>query len=421
MTILIGAIADDFTGATDLASILVKQGMRVIQVIGVPDKNTDANDAQAIIIALKSRTIAVGEAVDQSIAALKWLKRNGAMQIFFKYCSTFDSTSEGNIGPVSDALLEALGSDFAFVCPAFPANGRSVCKGELFVGDQLLADSPMKDHPLTPMRDSNLVRLMSAQSGRPVALIDIDTVRLGTAAIKQRVDRLKAENVGYGVIDAMEDDDLRIIGAAAADHALVTGGSAVAMGLPDNFREQGMLNTRETTRLPVAEGRCAVLAGSCSEATRNQIAHVVNRWPCRKIDVDAIEIMDDIAARLVAWAAEQSGNSPVLIYASSNPDEVARIQHRFGVDAAGAMIENLMGLIAVGLFDIGYRRLVVAGGETAGAVVSALQVKSLRIGPEIDPGVPWTVSLGERQVALALKSGNFGSEDFFIKAFEALK
>lgn len=420
MAILIGAIADDFTGATDLAGTLVNQGMRVTQVIGVPDEHTEVGDAQAVVVALKSRTNPVGEAVDWSLAAARWLNGKGTKQIFFKYCSTFDSTPHGNIGPVSDALLDILKSDFALVCPAFPTNGRSVYKGYLFVGDLLLSDSSMQDHPLTPMRDSSLIRLMSAQSERSAGLIDIGTVRRGAAAVKQRIEELRAGGVGYGVVDAITDEDLETIGEAAAGHALVTGGSAVATGLPENFRRQGILEAPGRPGLPAVEGRSVVMAGSCSQATRQQIAQVTGIWPNRRIDVDAVAAGEDVAGQLTAWAIRQAADKPVLIYASSDPQEVAKIQGRHGVEKAGAMVERVMGRIARGLADNGFNRIVVAGGETSGAIVSALGVRTIRIGPEIDPGVPWTESLGGRHLALALKSGNFGSKDFFVKAFEML-
>ncbi len=366
--------------------------------------------------------MSVKQAIDSALAALRWLQANSAQQTFFKYCSTFDSTSQGNIGPVADALLKNLESDFTLVCPAFPTNGRSIYRGYLFVGDILLSDSSMKDHPLTPMRDSSLVRLMSEQSERTVGLIDINTVRQGPLAIQRQIEKLKTEHVSYGVIDAITDADLKTIGQVAADHELVTGGSAVAMGLPDNFRKKGILTAPITARLLFVGGRSVVLAGSCSQATRRQIAYVRKHWPARKINVDAVVAGEDVAANLIGWASNQSAHTPVLIFAaSSDPDEMAEIQRRYGVDEAGALVEKVMGQIVVGLANNGFSRIIVAGGETSGAVVSSLQVKALRIGPEIDPDVPWTESLGERHLALALKSGNFGGEDFFTKAFEVLK
>jgi len=421
MTILLGAIADDFTGATDLANTLVKAGMRVTQVIGVPDGATEIGDAQAVVVALKSRTNPADEAVAWSLAALEWLRQQGAQQIVFKYCSTFDSTASGNIGPVADALLDALHADFAFVCPAFPQNGRTIYRGDLFVGDELLARSPMKDHPLTPMRDSNLVRLMAAQSSRKVGLIAIERVRAGVAAIRAAASELRARGVSYAVVDALDDDDLRRIGLAAADHALVTGGSSVALALPDNFRAQGRLAPPLPPQMPTMRGRAAVFAGSCSQATRRQIAALRGRWPMIKLDIDRIAAGEDVVGATLRWAKLQEPSVPVLIYASSDPDEVDAIQQRYGVGQSGALIEQSLAAIARGLVKDGFDRIVVAGGETSGAVVSALQIRALRIGPEIDPGVPWTQALGKPALALALKSGNFGAEDFFVKAFEVLR
>lgn len=420
MSILLGAIADDFTGATDLANTLVKQGMRVTLVIGVPDTDIVTGNADAIVVALKSRTEPVDRAVSESLAALSWLESQGAQQYFFKYCSTFDSTPVGNIGPVADALMLALDCDFAFVCPAFPTNGRTVYQGQLFVGDQLLSESSMKDHPLTPMRDSNLPRLMSAQSANVCALIPLQQVQQGERSIKQSVAALRSQGYSYAVADAINDDDLMIIGRAAADHKLVTGGSGVALGLPSNFRSSGELDAIGSPELPLIEGGELVLAGSCSSATRAQIGSVREHWPHYKIDVDAIADGQDVTAEIIEWARAQDKNGPLLIYASSDPDEVAGIQQRHGIEASGAMVERIMGELALRLVASGFRRLLVAGGETSGAVVSALGIKALRIGPEIDPGVPWTETLGDPGVALALKSGNFGGTDFFDKAFRML-
>ena len=420
MAVLLGAIADDFTGATDLANTLVTQGMRVTQVIGVPDADTRIGDAQAVIVALKSRTLPADEAISSSLAALEWLRDAGAMQIIFKYCSTFDSTREGNIGPVCDALMDALDCDFALVCPAFPTNGRTVYKGLLFVGDELLSESSMRDHPLTPMRDANLMRLMDAQSHKRSGLIPLQVVRQGVAAIEAAVDALRARGVSYGVVDAIGDTDLLAIGHAAAGHALITGGSGIARGLPDNFRAKDILHYTDRPAMPSLPGRQLVLAGSCSQATREQIEWVAKTWPIRKIDVHAIAAGENVVAPLIEWACEQDSSRSLLVYASSDPAEVTRVQQRYGAGRAGAMIEAAMGELARRLVYKGFRRLVVAGGETAGAVVSALNVKALRIGPQIDPGVPWTESLSGPSLALALKSGNFGSPDFFPRAFEVL-
>jgi 3-dehydrotetronate 4-kinase len=420
MTILLGAVADDFTGATDLASMLVTRGMRTLQTIGVPDAGLDTGDAEAVIIALKSRTAPAQQAVDQSLAALSWLRARGARQFLFKYCSTFDSTADGNIGPVADAMMEALETDFALVCPAFPTNKRTIYQGHLFVGDQLLSDSPMKDHPLTPMRDSSLLRLMAAQTKRKVGLIPWSAVMHGKAAIESTIDGQRVRGIAYGVADAITDDDLEALGAAAMEHRLITGGSGIALALPENFRRQGLIGTAAEPALPDCPGRAAVLAGSCSQATRGQVARAREAWPHRKIDADRVAAGESVARELVDWATAQSTGAPVLIYSSADPDEVAAIQTRYGRDRAGAMLEETMGAVATGLVATGVRRLVVAGGETAGAVVSALGVTALRIGPEIDPGVPWTEAPGTPPLALALKSGNFGGEDFFAKALAML-
>jgi len=417
MSLSLGAIADDFTGATDLANTLVKEGMRVVQTIGVPTPETETGDAEAVVVALKSRTAPGDEAVSDSLASLAWLRGRGAQQVVSKYCSTFDSTAQGNIGPIADALMEGLETDFAFVCPAFPANGRTVYQGHLFVGEALLSKSSMKDHPLTPMRDSNLVSLMAAQSQKRVGLIPLSVVREGPSAIKKRVADLITEGISYGIIDALTDDDLRVIGVAARSHALVTGGSGVAMGLPANLQNGSDGHRAEVPRV---KGRALVLAGSCSAATRAQIERVQDRWPTRKIDVAAIAEGTDVVTECTDWALSQPADQPVLIYSSADPNEVAQTQKRYGTHKAGAMVERTLSAIASRLTAGEFKRLIAAGGETSGAIVSALNVSALRIGPEIAPGVPWTESLGTPQLALALKSGNFGGERFFEDAFGML-
>ncbi len=420
MPIVLGAIADDFTGATDLANTLVKEGMRVVQIIGVPSPDIAYGDADAVVIALKSRTAPVAEAITDSLKALEWLQTQGAQQVLFKYCSTFDSTPDGNIGPVADALRKAMGSAFALICPAFPANGRTLYNGVLFVGDQPLAESPMKDHPLTPMRDSNLIRLMAAQSSGRVELIPSRVVRQGVDAIRTQIAEMIARGVSYGVIDALDEDDLRTIGRAAADHALITGGSGVALGLPDNFRAQGLIKARKGVALSATEGRALILAGSCSAATRAQLAEAKTKWPNRKVDIDSVAAGEDVVTDLATWALAQPKASPVVIYGSAEPEEVGRIQARYGVAASGKMMEDTLSALAHRLADAGFHRLVVAGGETSGAVVSALKIKILEIGPEIAPGVPWTQTFGSRPLSLALKSGNFGQPGFFEDALKVL-
>jgi uncharacterized protein YgbK (DUF1537 family) len=416
---LLGCIADDFTGATDLASMLVKHGMRAVQLIGVPRKEDPIPETDAIVIALKSRTAPVAEAVSQSLAALDWLREAGCRQFFFKYCSTFDSTDAGNIGPVADALLEALGENFAFVCPAFPANGRTVYQGHLFVGSALLNESGMENHPLTPMRDANLVRVLGRQTAASVALIPYAVVEAGPEAIRQSVQSLREKGLRYGVVDALNERHLFTIGEAAADHRLVTGGSGIAMGLPENFRRKGELPPRaDAALLPRVAGRAAVIAGSCSRATLTQLEIARARAPTFMLDLLQDPSPANWVSASLAWARAQHGDAPIVIAASAAPERVAALQAKLGREAAGAMIEAMLAEIAEGVVAQGVRRLVVAGGETSGAVVARLGVRSLRIGPEIDPGVPWTYAEGSGPaMLLALKSGNFGAPDFFLKAF----
>ncbi|HEX3347304.1 MAG TPA: 3-oxo-tetronate kinase [Acetobacteraceae bacterium] len=419
---LLGCVADDFTGATDLASILVKNGMRAVQLIGVPGAGTPPPDADAIIVSLKSRTAPVAEAVSQSLAALRWLRDAGCRQFFFKYCSTFDSTEQGNIGPVADAFVHALGCGFALATPAFPANARSVFQGHLFVGTALLNESGMEHHPLTPMTDANLVRVLGRQTDGTVGLVPFATVERGGAAIRDAMTSLKERGHRYAIVDAVTDAHLLAIGAAAAHHALLTGGSGVAMGLPENFRRAGQLpEVEDAADLPAITGPAAVLAGSCSRATLFQIATAREHVPTLELDALAMPDADALARAALDWADGKLGDTPIVIAASAPPDRVAALQQRLGRDEAGAMIERAVAAIAEGLVRAGVRRLVVAGGETAGAVVQRLGVRALRIGPEIDPGVPWTYAEREGDaLLLALKSGNFGARDFFLKAFAML-
>ena len=419
---LLGAIADDFTGATDLASMLVRGGLRTVQRIGVPAPGEPVPDADAVVVALKSRTAPAAEAVAESLAALAWLRAAGARQFFFKYCSTFDSTPEGNIGPVADALIAALGCGFALACPAFPANARSVFQGHLFVGAVLLNESGMEHHPLTPMTDANLVRVLSRQTDGTVGLVPYATVEQGAQAIRRAMTVLKEQGRRYAIVDAVDDRHLMAIGEAAAAHALITGGSGVAMGLGENFRRAGLLPERDDPgALPHVAGAAAVLAGSCSRATLGQIAIARAHVPVCELDPLATPDAAALAAQALEWAADKLGAAPVVIAASAPPDKVAALQAKLGREAAGALIEAALAAIAEGLVSRGVRRLVVAGGETSGAVVRRLGVRSLRIGAEIDPGVPWTFAEGgAAPLLLALKSGNFGARDFFLKAFEVL-
>ncbi len=423
MTLRLGCIADDFTGGTDLANNLVRAGMRTVQVIGVPGAASPAPDADAVVVALKSRTAPVGEAVAQSLAAARWLRAMGAAQIYFKVCSTFDSTPRGNIGPVTEALMDELGADFVVITPAFPENARTVFKGHLFVGDLLLSDSSMKNHPLTPMTDSSLVRVMQAQldpaRGRRVGLVDYRCVAQGAAAIGQRIDALRADGVALAVVDALNDDDLRQLAQASAGLPLVVAGSGLAIGIP---ALHGLAPDARTASLPPAGGARAVVSGSCSAATNAQVASFLAAGG-EGFAIDPLQLAAgrDLAAEALAWAQPRLGDAPVLVYATAQPDVVRAVQQQLGAEAAGALVEQALSRIAQGLVQAGVGQLIVAGGETSGACVQALSITQLRIGPQIDPGVPWCHAATPARATglhLALKSGNFGGTDFFSRAFE---
>jgi uncharacterized protein YgbK (DUF1537 family) len=416
LTLHLGCIADDFTGATDLANNLVRAGMRVVQTIGVPV--APIADVDAVVVALKSRTAPVAEAVAQSLAAARWLRAQGAAQVYFKVCSTFDSTPQGNIGPVAEALMAELKADFAIVTPAFPENGRTVFKGHLFVGDLLLSDSPMRNHPLTPMTDASLVRVLQAQlKTARVGLIEHRTVARGAAAVRERIAALRAEGIAFAIADAVGDDDLRTLAAATQELALVVAGSGLAIGIPALL---GLAPSAEAARLPGATGSRAIVSGSCSVATNAQVAaFIATGGNAFAVDPLRLAAGQDVAADALAWARPLLGRKPVLVYATAESAAVRAVQAQLGAERAGALVEEALARIAKGLVAGGARQLVVAGGETSGACVQALGITQLRIGPQIDPGVPWCHA-AVPGLHLALKSGNFGGTDFFTRAFETL-
>lgn len=420
MSILLGCIADDFTGATDLANNLVRNGMRVAQTIGIPQRDLNAK-LDAVVVALKSRNLEPEDAVAQSLEALKYLLAQGAQQIFFKYCSTFDSTPRGNIGPVTEALMAALGTDFTIATPAFPDNGRSVFKGYLFVGDQLLSESGMRDHPLTPMTDANLVRVMQAQCQHQVGLIEYQHILAGSAAISSCIARLKASNTQIAIVDAVTNDDLYRIAPALKDLPLITGGSGIAIGLPANF---GLCVHPASSKLPAASGYQAIVSGSCSQATNLQVENFKN-LDGATYAVNPLELseksVEQLLGEVLTWAEPRLSLGPVLVYSSASPDQVKAVQSQLGVQAAGNAIENLLGLVSKGLVSLGVGQLLVAGGETSGACVKALGIDQMQIGQQIDPGVPWCYAeVQNKPLHLALKSGNFGATDFFTNAFSKL-
>ena len=418
MTIM-GCIADDFTGATDLAGLLARSGASVNLRIGIPD-HPPSDTADFEVIALKCRTEAVADAVAETKAALAWLQRTGAERFFWKYCSTFDSTAQGNIGPVAEALMSELGTPQTIYCPAFPENGRSIFMGNLFVGEQPLAESPMKDHPLTPMRDSNLMRLLRPQVTKEVGLANRLTVDRGIDALRKRLDALGKQGVAHVVVDAVSDADLGIVAGACVDMPLLTGGSAIAMPLPAIYREMGLLGAGVSGQQHTApEGGTLVLSGSCSAMTRAQVTTYLQMAEGYRLD--PLDLAENGIQGAQEWLMSKPSDMAKIIYATAEPSSVAAAQDKLGVARAGKLVEDALAELALIARDAGTRRFVVAGGETSGAVTKSLNVDTLSIGSEIAPGVPWTyTSSGGHDIALTLKSGNFGAESFFADALAAL-
>ncbi len=423
---LLGCIADDLTGATDLANNLVRAGMRVVQTIGVP-KCTDPMDVDAIVVALKSRTIPAAEAVEQSLHACRWLRRQNALQIYFKICSTFDSSAQGNIGPVMEALMDELGCDFSIATPAFPDNGRTVFNGHLFVGGALLSDTGMRSHPLTPMTDANLMRVLQKQlnpaKGRKVGLIDFATVAQSAEAIQQRISQLRSEGTSIAIVDAINNEDLMRLGAALKDAPFVTAASGLAVALPASW---GFTPGLSASGLPAATGRKAIVAGSCSTATQAQVRCFIEAGgsahqlaPMALADGLEAEVAKTLGWAEMCWSRDSA--LPLLVYSTAGAAEVRKVQEQLGAERAGALMEHALSAIARGLVERGARQLILAGGETAGACVHVLGIGLLQIGPQIDPGVPWcyapSATKGSGGLHVALKSGNFGSDDFFTRAF----
>lgn len=421
MTTILGCIADDFTGATDIAGLLARSGVQVSLRIGVPSE-PPKDTAAFEVIALKSRTAPVDEAIAETQAALAWLQQAGAQRYFWKYCSTFDSTPEGNIGPVAEALMATLGTTQTIYCPAFPENGRSIFMGNLFVGEQPLAESPMKNHPLTPMTDSNLMRLLEPQVTKPVGLANRLTVAKGTEALKARLNTLAEEGVSHVVVDAVSNDDLTTIAAACMDMPLMTGGSAVAMPLPKLYQDAGLLPAEARSfEAPNLANQGIILSGSCSAMTRAQV-HTYIDTGAPTYQLDALVLAENGSGAALEWLAEQDLAKTPLIYASAEPERVKAVQAKLGVAEAGELVENTLAQCAIAARDLGARRFVVAGGETSGAVAKALDTQRLIIGAEIAPGVPWTYCTSAGQdIALTLKSGNFGDAAFFGTALDRLE
>ncbi|UGY12928.1 3-oxo-tetronate kinase [Bradyrhizobium septentrionale] len=416
----LGCVADDYTGASDLANTLTRAGLRTVQTIGVPADDLALPEVDAVVVSLKSRSIEAGLAVTRSRAAESWLRGRGASHILFKICSTFDSTDAGNIGPVMDALRADSSDSIVLVTPAFPETGRTVYQGNLFVGSVPLNESPLKDHPLNPMHDSNLVRVLARQSKTKVGLVDLATLSRGAEAVRARLAELARGGIGAAIVDAVFDRDLETIGQVALDHRLSVGASGIGLGLARALVAAGRAKSDAATAMHESAigGPAACLAGSCSQATLRQIANAEKVMPVLHLDPERVIAGREEAQRALAWARDRFGAGPILIASSSTPEEVAALQSRHGRDAAGHAIEQAMADIAEGLVQSGVRRLVVAGGETSGAVVDRLGIPGFLVGAEIAAGVPVLRAVGAKHgdMVLALKSGNFGGPEFFSDA-----
>lgn len=421
MPLLLGCIADDITGATDIGLMLNANGLPTTLYLGVPD-DLRVPDTEAAVIALKIRSCPAEQAVAEATRAANWLLAHGARQLFYKYCSTFDSTSDGNIGPVADALLRLVRQEQTVLLPAFPENGRTVRNGHLYVDDDLLAESPMRNHPLNPMTESFLPKLMDAQTADgTTSWIDQSIVDAGADEIRAALARERADGRRFVSIDTRDDNDFPAIADAIAEMRLITGGSGIGAAIPEVLRQQGLLRERaDSAELPSLPGHVAILAGSCSQATRAQIAAFANS--ATAIVVDPVELHAGASSReSIADAAQQATiNGNVLIHSSTDSESLKQSQAKLGVAASAQLVEDTLSFVARQLAAHGVSKFVVAGGETSGAVALALEVDELQIGAPIAPGVPWMVSRSPKTRCLAFKSGNFGDADFFERALELL-
>ncbi|EGE56255.1 UNVERIFIED_ORG: uncharacterized protein YgbK (DUF1537 family) [Rhizobium esperanzae] len=426
MAISLGSIADDYTGASDLANTLTKNGLRTVQTVGIPDPSLALPEVDAVVVSLKIRSVPASEAVTAATEAERWLRQQGAGHVLYKICSTFDSTDAGNIGPVTEALSEAAGGGGVLVTPAFPETGRTVYLGHLFVGGQPLNESPLKDHPLNPMHDANLVRVLARQSRGAVGLIDLAAIAAGPAAAKAKLDALRTTGATMAIADAIFERDLETLGEIALETPVSTGASGLGLGLARALVRSGRISgsaTGEDVIRPVG-GLSAIIAGSCSKATLRQLDIAEQSMPVLRLDPERLLAAgpDEIASA-ISWAGDRISAGPVVVAASAAPETVSRLQSQYGREASGHVIETATSIIAAELVDRGVRRLVVAGGETSGAAVDKLAIPAFLIGPEIAPGVPVLRTVGNRQgdMLLALKSGNFGGEDFFGAALAMMR
>jgi uncharacterized protein YgbK (DUF1537 family) len=425
MAILLGSIADDYTGASDLANTLTKNGLRTVQTVGIPDPSLALPDVDAVVVSLKIRSVAADEAIAAARKADQWLRDRGAAHVLYKICSTFDSTNQGNIGPVTEALAQAARAGIVLVTPAFPETGRTVYLGHLFVNGQPLNESPLKDHPLNPMHDANLVRVLARQSKGRAGLVDLATVAMGPAAVKARLDILRTEGINAAIADAVFERDLETLGVVALETPLSTGASGLGLGLARALVRSGRtsIHTGTSDAIRPVGGLAAVVAGSCSAATLKQIEVAERSMPVLRLNTERLLAGSDEISSALAWAGERIAAGPVIIAASASPDVVSRLQAQYGREVAGHAVEAATATIAGELVARGVKRLIVAGGETSGATVDRLRIPAFLIGPEIAPGVPVLRTIGNAQgeMLMALKSGNFGGEDFFASALSMMR
>ncbi|WHO75360.1 3-oxo-tetronate kinase [Rhizobium sp. BT03] len=421
MAILLGSIADDYTGASDLANTLTKNGLRTVQTVGIPDPSLALPDVDAVVVSLKIRSVPAMDAVTAATSAERWLRRRGASHVLYKICSTFDSTDAGNIGPVTEALSHAAGGGIVLVTPAFPETGRTVYLGHLFVGGQPLNESPLKDHPLNPMHDANLVRVLARQSHGAVGLVDLTAIAAGPGAVKARLEALRAAGVTAAIADAIFERDLETLGEIALETPVSTGASGLGLGLARALVRSGRISSggaAPADAIRPVGGLSAIVAGSCSKATLRQLEVAERSMPVLRLDPERLLAGPDEIAAAISWAGDRIAAGPIVVAASAAPETVARLQSLHGREASGHAIETATSIIAAELVARGVRRLVVAGGETSGAAVDRLAIPAFLIGPEIAAGVPVLRTVGNAQgdMLLALKSGNFGGEDFFAAA-----
>jgi uncharacterized protein YgbK (DUF1537 family) len=414
---LLGVIADDFTGATDIAGFLVENGMRTIQLNGIPTADIEIQ-ADAVVISLKSRSCPVDEAISSSLAALEWLKQRGCQQYYFKYCSTFDSTAKGNIGPVTDALLDALDEKFTIICPALPVNGRTVFNGHLFVLGELLSDSGMKNHPVTPMSDSSLMRLMDNQSAGKTGLVNYQSIEQGPEKVIESFSALQKSAKRYAVVDAFNASHLDILGKAVSQLNLLTGGSGLAAGIAKNWSAHlSDQSSAKKAGYPAAE-KTIILSGSCSVMTNQQVANYITQAPYFALDIKACLENNNYLEQVFNWVvAHLDAPLAPIVYATSSTDTLKEIQSLYDAEASSQCVEQFFSQLALQLKEYGIKNFIIAGGETSGVVTQSLAVDAFYIGPQIAPGVPWVKSV-TGELSLALKSGNFGDQHFFTTAQE---